>query len=214
MIRRLLSFCMIAALALAQAVTPETSQGRPDLSGCEWTTVNSPHLKSKRPGRRTASRDGSLVNFERDGALIRRADLTSLSATVWKSSATDQNGNEADPLHGCMLGRSRMGPPDKIVRTSGVIFLYVCPPRTRLGRSVPSSRGWPRARRRRPGRNWEGESIPLGGDTLVTDTIGFNGSVGSIPRLFSQRESACGSNGCAAGATRSPGKPRWKIPTC
>ena len=177
MIRHLFSYCIVAALALAQAVTPETSEGRPDLSGV-WngTTVNGPHLKSDDPlTANLPSRDGSLVNFERDGALIRRADPNKplYKPEFWeKVQQLDQNGNEADPSYGCMLGGvPRMGPPDKIVQTSKeMIFLYVSPP----------ARGWGDQYRVIPldGRahtpladldgNWKGESIGhWEGDTLT-----------------------------------------------
>jgi hypothetical protein len=186
MIRYLFSVCMLAALAIAQAVTPETSEGRPDLSGV-WnaTTINGPHLKSDDPlTANLPSRDGSLVNFERDGALIRRADPNKplYKPQFWeKVQQLDQNGNEADPSYGCMLGGvPRMGPPDKIVQTSReMIFLYVSPP----------ARGWGDQYRVIPtdGRahtpladldgTWKGESIGhWEGDTLVIDTIGFNDS--------------------------------------
>jgi hypothetical protein len=51
-------------------LTPSASDGHPDLNGL-WnaTTVNGPHLASDDPNiTNLPSRDGSLVNYERDGA--------------------------------------------------------------------------------------------------------------------------------------------------
>jgi hypothetical protein len=167
---------LIVALAAAQE--------RPDLNGV-WngTTVNGPHLESGDPFvTNLPSRDGSLVNYERDNALIRRADPNRplYKPEFWeKVQKLDQNGNETDPSYGCMpAGVPRMGPPDKIVQTSKeIVFLYVS----------PAARGWGDQYRVIPmdGRahtpladldgTWKGESIGhWEGDILVVDTIGFN----------------------------------------
>ena len=170
--------------AQQKASMPRSSGGHPDLSGL-WngTTVNGPHLASEDPRvTNLPSRDGSLVNYERDGALIRRSDTNRplYKPEYWeKVQQLDQNGNEADPSYGCMLACvPRMGPPDKIIQTEKeIIFLYVS----------PAARGWGDQYRVIPmdGRKhtplqdldgtWKGESIGhWDGDTLVVDTIGFN----------------------------------------
>lgn len=170
--------------AQQKAPVPRTSSGHPDLSGL-WNgaTAQGPQLASKDPfTTNLPSRDGSLVNYERDNALIRRSDTNRplYKPEYWeKVQKLDQNGNEADPSYGCMLaGVPRMGPPDKIVQTEKeMIFLYVS----------PGARGWGDQYRVIPmdGRKhtplqdldgtWKGESIGhWDGDTLVIDTIGFN----------------------------------------
>ena len=80
-----------------------------------------------------ASRDASLLNFERDNALMRRADPNKplYKPEFWaKVQEFDQNGNSADPSYGCMPGGvPRMGAPAKIVQTpTELVFLYVSPP--------------------------------------------------------------------------------------
>jgi hypothetical protein len=180
----------VLSVLIAVAIAPPLSaqrmpDGHPDLNGL-WnsTTVNGPHIPSEDPAvTNLPSRDGSLVNYERDGALLRRADPNRplYKPEFWtKVQELDQNGNEADPSYGCMpAGVPRMGPPDKIVQTEKeILFLYV----------APAARGWGDAYRVIPmdGRKhtplddidgtWKGESIGRwDGDTLVVDTIGFNG---------------------------------------
>ena len=160
------------------------AEEHPDLNGV-WngTTVNGPQLASDDPLiSNLPSRDGSLVNYERDNALIRRADPNRplYKPEFWeKVQKLDQNGNDDDPSYGCMpAGVPRMGPPDKIVQTANlIVFLYVS----------PAARGWGDQYRAIPtdGRahtpladldgTWKGESIGhWEGDTLVVDTIGFN----------------------------------------
>ena len=172
------------AKAEASPAIPRMADGHPDLNGL-WnaTTVAGPHIASADPTvTNLPSRDGSLVNYERDGALIRRADPNRplYKPEFWeKVQELDQNGNEADPSYGCMpAGVPRMGPPDKIVQTAKeILFLYV----------APAARGWGDLYRVIPmdGRahtpiqdldgTWKGESIGhWDGDTLVIDTIGFN----------------------------------------
>jgi hypothetical protein len=169
--------------ASAQGVTPETSEGRPDLTGVWNGLIANPRAPSDDPlASNLPSRDGNLANYERDNALIRRADPNKplYKPQFWeKVQQLDQNENTADPSFGCMpAGVPRMGPPDKIVQMSReVIFLYVS----------PGARGWGDQYRVIPtdGRGhtpladldgtWKGESIGhWEGGTLVVDTIGFN----------------------------------------
>jgi hypothetical protein len=169
--------------ASAQAITPETSEGRPDLTGVWNGLIANPRAPSDDPlASNLPSRDGNLANYERDNALIRRADPNKplYKPEFWeKVQQLDQNENTADPSFGCMpAGVPRMGPPDKIVQMSKeVIFLYVS----------PGARGWGDQYRVIPtdGRThtpladldgtWKGESIGhWEGGTLVVDTIGLN----------------------------------------
>ena len=169
--------------ASAQGATPETSEGRPDLTGVWNGLIANPRAPSDDPlASNLPSRDGNLANYERDNALIRRADPNKplYKPQFWeKVQQLDQNENNADPSFGCMpAGVPRMGPPDKIVQMSKeVIFLYVS----------PGARGWGDQYRVIPtdGRahtpladldgTWKGESIGhWEGGTLVVDTIGFN----------------------------------------
>jgi len=174
---------LVAARASAKAITPETSEGRPDLTGVWNGVIPNPRAPSEDPlTSNLPSRGGNFANYERDNALIRRADPNRplYKPQFWEKVQTlDQNENDADPSFGCMpAGVPRMGPPDKIVQTSKqVIFLYVS----------PGARGWGDQYRVIPtdGRahtpladldgTWKGESIGhWEGGTLVVDTIGFN----------------------------------------
>ena len=178
-------FCwtMAAALAAAQSPVPRARDGHADLSGVWNGVIANPRSPSSDPlTSNLPSRGGNFANYERDNTLLRRADPNRplYKAEFWeKVRELDQNGNQADPSYGCMpAGVPRMGPPDKIVQTSGeMIFLYVS----------PGARGWGDTYRIIPvdGRahtplreldgTWKGESIGhWEDDTLVVDTIGFN----------------------------------------
>src|ERR1700720_2754873 len=108
--------------ASAQSITPETSEGHPDLTGVWNGVIANPRAPSDDPlASNLPSRDGNLANYERDNALIRRADPNKplYKPEFWeKVQQLDQNENTADPSFGCMpAGVPRMGPPDKIVQT-------------------------------------------------------------------------------------------------
>ena len=180
------TYCVFVATAACLVPSSLFAQvgGHPDLNGV-WnaTTVAGPFLKSDDPlASLLPARDGSLVNFERDGALIRRSNPNKplYKPQFWeKVQKLDQSENESDPSYGCAPGGvPRIGPPAKIVQTpKEIVFLYVSPP----------AQGWGDAYRVIPtdGRahtpldqldgTWNGESIGhWEGDTLVIDTIGFN----------------------------------------
>ncbi len=167
----------------ATASTPRLSDGHPDLNGLWNGNANNPFIKSDDPlTSNLASRGASLLNFERDGALVRRADQNKpmYKPEYWeKIQKLDQNGNTEDPSYGCMpAGVPRMGPPLKIVQTPReLVFLYISPPAQGWGdqyRAIPVD-----GRAHTPLQDldgtWKGESIGRWeGDTLVVDTIGFN----------------------------------------
>jgi len=179
--------CLFPKQVWGQAPSPSAShstEAHPDLTGV-WNgaTVAGPYIKSADPlAALLPARDGDLVNFERDGALIRRSNPNKplYKPQYWeKVQKLDQNENEADPSYGCAPGGvPRIGPPAKIVQTpTELVFLYVSPP----------AQGWGDAYRVIPtdGRahtpldqldgTWNGESVGhWEGDTLVVDTIGFN----------------------------------------
>ena len=174
----------IAPCANAQtSSTPRLSDGHPDLNGLWNGNANNPFLKSEDPlAANLASRGASLLNFERDGALVRRADQNKpvYKPEYWeKVQKLDQDGNNQDPSYGCMPGGvPRIGPPLKIVQTpKELVFLYVSPPAQGWGdpyRVIPTD-----GRAHTPLQDldgtWKGESIGhWEGDTLVVDTIGFN----------------------------------------
>ena len=175
-------------LLLAQgskSATPRTADGRPDLNGLWNSTAPSVFVQSDDPlASNLASRDGKLVNFERDFTLVRRADPNKplYKPQFWeKVQKGDQNGNTDDPSYGCMPGGvPRMGPPAQIVQTpTELVFLYVSPPAQGWGdqyRVIPTD-----GRAHTPladlDGTWKGESIGhWEDDTLVVDTIGFNDS--------------------------------------
>ncbi|HEV2174321.1 MAG TPA: hypothetical protein VGR71_12175, partial [Nitrospira sp.] len=70
------TLCLSSGRAIAQAnqSTPRTSDGHPDLNGI-WIGQRAPFVQSDDPlAQNLASRDGTLLNFERDNAIIRRSD--------------------------------------------------------------------------------------------------------------------------------------------
>jgi len=172
-----------AAQSAEASSTPRLSDGHPDFNGLWNGAANSPFLKSDDPlTANLASRGASLLNFERDGALVRRADQNkpTYKPEFWeKIQKLDQDGNNQDPSYGCMpAGVPRMGPPLKIVQTAKeLVFLYISPPAQGWGdqyRVIPVD-----GRAHTPLQDldgtWKGESIGRWeGDTLVVDTIGFN----------------------------------------
>jgi hypothetical protein len=159
------------------------AQGPPDLTGIWNSTAPSVFVKSDDPlASNLASRDGKLLNFERDFTLVRRADPNKplYKPQFWeKIQQGDQNGNTDDPSYGCMpAGVPRMGAPAQIVQTpQELVFLYVSPPAQGWGdqyRVIPTD-----GRAHTPladlDGTWKGESIGhWEDDTLVVDTIGFN----------------------------------------
>ena len=175
--------CFLAAVWVAFSVN---ASAQADLTGV-WngTTVNGPHIKSDDPlVTNLPARDGTLLNFERDGTLIRRANPNKpiYKPEYWeKVQKMDQNENESDPSYGCMPGGvPRIGPPAQIVQMpKQLVFLYVSPPAQGWGdpyRVIPTD-----GRKHTPLQDldgtWKGESIGhWEGDTLVVDTIGFNDS--------------------------------------
>ncbi len=179
------ALCLSSVRVTAQGnqATPRTADGHPDLSGVWNGNAASPFVKNEDPlTANLSSRDGTLLNFERDGTLIRRANPNKplYKPEFWeKVQKLDQNGNTEDPSFGCMpAGVPRMGPPAKIVQTpTELIFLHVS----------GGAQGWGDTFRVIPmdGRShtpladldgtWKGESLGhWEGDTLVIDTIGFN----------------------------------------
>ena len=188
------SYVVIAATAFVfglvpmsaqQVPTPRAADGHPDLTGM-WNgagPATGPVTSATDPlAQYLGARGGTLLNFERDNALMRRANPNKpiYKPQYWeKVQKLDQNGNTEDPSYGCMpAGLPRMGPPAKIVQTpSELVFLYVSPLAQGWGdpyRVIPTD-----GRAHTPlddlDGTWRGESIGhWEGDTLVVDTIGFN----------------------------------------
>jgi len=169
---------------IAVSPTPRSADGHPDLTGV-WNggvagglqVTGSDPLAAFLPAR-----DGDIINFERDNALIRRANPNKpiYRPEFWeKVQKLDQNGNEEDPSFGCMpAGLPRMGPPAKIVQAPReLIFLYVAAGATGGGdpyRVIPTD-GRTHTPLQELDGTWRGESIGhWEDDTLVVDTIGFN----------------------------------------
>ncbi len=169
--------------APANSETPRLADGHLDFNGVWNGNARNLFVKTDDPlAQNLGSRDGKLVNFERDNALIRRSDPNKplYKPQFWeKVQQGDQNGNSEDPSYGCMPGGvPRMGPPAKIVQTpKEMVFLYVSPPAQGWGdqyRVIPTD-----GRKHTPLEDldgtWKGESIGRWeGDTLIVDTIGFN----------------------------------------
>jgi hypothetical protein len=179
------ALCLSSVRVTAQGnpSTPRTTDGHPDLSGVWNGNAASPFAKSEDPlAANLSSRDGTLLNFERDNTLIRRANPNKpiYKPEFWeKVQKLDQNGNTEDPSFGCMpAGVPRMGPPAKIVQTpTEMIFLHVSGGAQGWGdtfRVIPTD-----GRAHTPLEDldgtWKGESLGhWEEDTLVIDTIGFN----------------------------------------
>jgi hypothetical protein len=178
--------CLAPLGATAQekhAAARSSSDGHPDLSGIWIGRAGANFVNSEDPlAANLASRDGTLLNFERDNALIRRSDPNKplYKPEFWeKVQKLDQDGNNADPSFGCMpAGVPRMGPPAKIVQTpTEMVFLYISGGAQGQGdtyRVIPTD-----GRAHTPlddlDGTWKGESIGhWEGDTLVVDSIGFN----------------------------------------
>jgi hypothetical protein len=171
-----LALCVVTACAADS--NSRTADGHPDLSGV-WNGAANQRVTSSgdKVGLILAAREGTLVNFERDNTLMRRADPNKpvYKPQFWeKVQQLDQNGNNEDPSYSCMpLGVPRMGPPMKIVQTSKeLILLYAGPQDTY--RIVPMD-GRPHTPLQELDGTWKGESLGhWEGDTMVIDTIGFN----------------------------------------
>jgi hypothetical protein len=152
--------------------------GVPNLSGV-WNGAMAARVyaSGEKVGLLLAAREGTLINFERDNALIRRMDPNKpvYRPEFWeKVQKLDQDGNREDPSYSCMpLGVPRMGPPTKIAQSADeLIFLYAGPQDTY--RVIPID-----GRKHTPLQDldgtWRGESVGhWEGDTMVVDTIGFN----------------------------------------
>jgi hypothetical protein len=172
----------ISATAQEKHATTRASDGHPDLSGIWIGRAGANFVDSEDPlAANLASRDGTLLNFERDNALIRRSDPNKplYKPEFWeKVQKLDQDGNNADPSFGCMpAGVPRMGPPAKIVQTpKEIVFLYIAGGAQGQGdsyRVIPTD-----GRAHTPlddlDGTWKGESIGhWEGETFVVDTIGF-----------------------------------------
>ena len=170
-------------IAVALVATPAFAEdgatgSHPNLSGVWNGAVPARVTESgDKVGLILAARGGTLVNFERDNALIRRMDPNKpvYRPEFWeKVQKLDQEGNNEDPSYSCMpQGVPRMGPPMKIVQTdTELIFLYAGPQDTY--RVIPID-----GRKHTPIEDldgtWRGEAIGhWEGDTMVVDTIGFN----------------------------------------
>jgi hypothetical protein len=175
-----MALCALAVSAFAQegTVAAKAGGGHPDLSGVWNGAVNARVYNSgDKVGLILAAREGTLVNFERDNTLMRRADPNKpvYKPQFWEKVQTlDQNGNNEDPSYSCMpLGVPRMGPPMKIVQTATeLILLYAGPQDTY--RIVPTD-GRPHTTLQDLDGTWKGESLGhWEGETMVIDTIGFN----------------------------------------
>jgi hypothetical protein len=171
------ALCIVPAVAEAEEATP-TMGGHPDLSGV-WNGAAPARVYAvgDKVGLILAAREGTLDNFERDNALMRRSDPNKpvYRPEFWeKVQKLDQEGNKEDPSYGCMpQGVPRMGPPMKIVETAReLIFLYagfqdtyrVIPIDGRKHTNLQDLDG-----------TWKGEALGhWDDDTMVVDTIGFN----------------------------------------
>ncbi len=166
---------LISAAVLA---IPCCAENPPNLSGVWNGAVPARVTESgEKIGLILAARGGTLVNFERDNALIRRMDPNKpvYRPEFWeKVQKLDQDGNNQDPSYSCMpQGVPRMGPPVKIVQTEGeLIFLYAGPQDTYRVIPIDGRKHTPLADL---DGTWRGEALGhWEGDTMVVDTIGFN----------------------------------------
>lgn len=179
-------FTLFTATVVAAQMTstPRTADGRPDLSGY-WSTggLNFGNPAPDQDGvivMNLPARDNDIGNFEKDFAVLERADPNKpmYRPEFWDViQDNDWNGLTRDPVFRCMpAGVPRMGPPHKIVQTPAeVIFLY----ETRFNgqamyRVIPTD-GREHHRLQIADTTWLGYSLGhWDGDTLVVETIGFN----------------------------------------
>ena len=166
------------ALAQTSAAARPNPGSVPNLSGVWNGAVPARVLASgEKVGLLLPARGGTLVNFERDNALIRRMDPNKpiYRPEFWdKVQKLDQDGNQEDPSYACMpQGLPRMGPPIKIVQTRDeLIFLYAGPQDTYRVIFIDGRGHTPL---KDLDGTWRGESIGhWEGDTMVIDAIGFN----------------------------------------
>jgi hypothetical protein len=181
----------------AQAPTPRTADGHPDLNGL-WAggggggigggfdsgVADELGAKGIQPTI-IATRDDVVSNFERDNALVRRMGTNKplYKPQYWATVRNlDQNSNDDDPGFNCMpAGVPRLGPPAQIMETPGLLVLLypgqggaIAVPSTY--RVVPTDNR-PHSKLDDLDGTWNGESIGhWDGDTMVIDSIGFNSS--------------------------------------
>jgi len=180
-----LAILCLSSFRMSAQATPRAADGHPDLSGVWNGAATGPYIKSDDANSALlAARDGTLINFERDNTIIRRADPNKplYKPEFWeKVQHFDQNGNTEDPSFGCVPGGvPRMGPPAKIVQTpTELIFLHVSGGAQGWGdqyRLIPID-GRPHTPLQDLDGTWKGESLGhWEGDTMVIDTIGFTDS--------------------------------------
>lgn len=180
LLRCLIAACVLAAPALSQTSAPAPRKATvvPNLSGV-WNGAIVPRTlaSGEKIGLLLPAREGTLVNFERDNALIRRMEPNKpiYRPEFWeKVQKLDQDGNEEDPSYRCMpLGVPRMGPPMKIAQTPDELLLFYAGPQDTY--RVVSLDGRAHTPLKDLDGTWKGESIGhWEGDTMVIDTIGFN----------------------------------------
>ena len=70
-----LAILCLSSFRMSAQATPRAADGHPDLSGVWNGAATGPYIKSDDANSALlAARDGTLINFERDNTIIRRAD--------------------------------------------------------------------------------------------------------------------------------------------
>ncbi len=167
----------------AKAVTPRTTDGKPDLSGI-WVpppnrAVVSTFNDAGSGQQVYAAREGNFENFENDNALRRMGDRNKplYKPEFWSQvRENDANGNELDPEFKCRLyGVPKLGAPAQIVQTKDqVVLLYAGGFAGQNTFRVVPTDGRPHNQARVVQETWKGDPVAhWDGDTLVIDTIGF-----------------------------------------
>jgi len=137
MYRFIIGFFTLALLAACSTAdrnlnpnSDTSSQARLELGGIWGYSHRGPPVKED--GGVSLSfpmRDGSINNFERDFAVLERAEenMPKYRPEYWEKIRTlDHDGITDDPIFNCRpSGLPRMGPPQKIVQTDEeLVFLY------------------------------------------------------------------------------------------
>jgi hypothetical protein len=171
-----LAMSVSSTSAYAQAVTPRTPDGHPNLHGI-WTRTERRDVLPDEFKPETGNFAYMDDDVDRDDGIIERLipNRPHYKPEFWprvRHLDTEGSASEPDPIFVCLpAGVPRMGPPSEIVQTPALmIFLYARRDEFRRiymdGRPHPPEQFW--------WGTWKGHSVGhWEGDTLVVSTVDF-----------------------------------------